>query len=714
MHRPKGSANPIEGFITVSLALHALRRWWKLALPAALLLASMGVMAIHTAFVPQYEAVAWLRIDEQPTHLAFESRYEDRQQAFASTQVELLRSPLVLGAVVREPDIAQYPEIKSQKDAERWLAKELSVSAVGKSELHRISIKASQPEHAARIVNAVLDAYFKLIEQDETGRTGRVITLLEEERERRGMEVAALRTEVQDLRKRAGDEPLLPRTDAAARQPLQDLQLRLITAEVDREMLKAKIRAAEQGESLPASGLDVESADRLLNEAPEVRALQAAVAEKQARLQAAESRSVQGKNDPLCRILAEELLRDEGKLARLQAELQRKTQSERATASQKKAAEELAALRAELESRQSAEEVLRARYEDQLKKLQQPTGERLELAAKMAQLERAEKVYEQIADRVTKFKTEQRAPGRVSLLQRAETPVAPVELFAFKRMAIAVLAGLGLPFILAVAWERLIRRVSDSQSLEEQVSGSLVMEVPLAPRVRDARGRAASNRDRTQRQMFEEGVDRLTTTLLLSAAAAEHRLLAVTSAAPSEGKTTLAAQLAISIAHATGKPTLVIDGDMRSPDLHRQFDLPMEPGLADVLAGKCGPDDAILRTGYSNVDLIPAGLLMGSALGLLRGNAMEALLQKLGERYDRIVLDTPPLLAASESIVLAKAAGACLLSTMRDVSRKDQVQKAQSRLDAAGIRIIGTVLNGAAAKNYSYSYGSKARQHVAC
>jgi len=82
---------------------------------------------VYLLFEPQYEAVAWLRIDEKAPHLAFESGMEERSQRFVNTQVELLHSPLVLGPVVREADIARFPEIMGQADPVKWLANQLAV-----------------------------------------------------------------------------------------------------------------------------------------------------------------------------------------------------------------------------------------------------------------------------------------------------------------------------------------------------------------------------------------------------------------------------------------------------------------------------------------------------------------------------------------------------------------------------------------------------------
>jgi tyrosine-protein kinase Etk/Wzc len=95
---------------------------------------------------------------------------------------------------------------------------------------------------------------------------------------------------------------------------------------------------------------------------------------------------------------------------------------------------------------------------------------------------------------------------------------------------------------------------------------------------------------------------------------------------------------------------------------------------------------------------------------LLGNGAWQAVLAAIPSDYRYIIIDTPPVLAASESLVLAKAADASLVCAMRDVSRMDQVRKASERLQAAGSRVIGTVLNGVPTRQYAYRYGTYAHR----
>ena len=159
------------------------------------------------------------------------------------------------------------------------------------------------------------------------------------------------------------------------------------------------------------------------------------------------------------------------------------------------------------------------------------------------------------------------------------------------------------------------------------------------------------------------------------------------------------------MARGVSEPTLLIDGDMRSPDVHNVFEIPLEPGLAAVLSSQCTVEDAIVRTWSDHVHLLPAGRLQVNPHQLLANGGFQSLLAELRDKYRYVVIDTPPVLSASEAIVLAKASDTCLVCVMRDVSRMDQVRKTCDRLSASGVRVTGAVFSGVPVREYAYRYG---------
>jgi capsular exopolysaccharide synthesis family protein len=206
--------------------------------------------------------------------------------------------------------------------------------------------------------------------------------------------------------------------------------------------------------------------------------------------------------------------------------------------------------------------------------------------------------------------------------------------------------------------------------------------------------------------LFEESVDSLRTYLSLSSHAQEHRIIAVCSAVSGEGKTSLAAQLAVCIARATREPTLLIDGDLRSPDVHDVFELQQSPGLAEVLQQDESLEESIDTSFSERLHILTAGRLRTNPHRLLGSGDFESIVERLKTTYRYIIIDTPPVLPASESLVFARSADTTILCMRRDFSRLDQSKAALSRMAAAGIHISGAVLNGIPSRQYAYRYGT--------
>jgi capsular exopolysaccharide synthesis family protein len=339
-----------------------------------------------------------------------------------------------------------------------------------------------------------------------------------------------------------------------------------------------------------------------------------------------------------------------------------------------------------------------------MKDVKQNSGDTLQLRFKQGELERSEKIYGLIAERIVKLRTERFAPERVVLMQRAVAPAAPVEVFPFRNVMLAALMGFAMPFGLALGWEKLICRVGDASNLEMLSHLPVLGEIAQLP-VRRRGVRKSSDQMGMGLRMFEESITSLQTTLMLAEDLRDLRVLTVTSATMHEGKTSVAAQLAMSLARTTCHPTLLIDGDMRSPKLHSIFDVPLSPGLTDVLEKKTPIEEAIVATTCPALDLLPAGDLRAAPHQLLGNGAPAALLESIPEKYRFIILDTPPVLAASESLILATMADATLVCVLRDVSRIDQIKKAYHRLLVAGGKPVGLVLNGVPTKTYAFNHG---------
>ncbi|MGD0294820.1 MAG: polysaccharide biosynthesis tyrosine autokinase [Terracidiphilus sp.] len=206
---------------------------------------------------------------------------------------------------------------------------------------------------------------------------------------------------------------------------------------------------------------------------------------------------------------------------------------------------------------------------------------------------------------------------------------------------------------------------------------------------------------------FEEAVRTIRNTILLSDFEGRLRSIVITSAAPGEGKTTIAAHLAIANADR-GKKTLIVDGDLRRPSLHAKFGFTPREGLSNVLTGELAWQDIVLPVeGKPNLSLLPAGLGSHRAADLI-GPRLSTLLDEFSKEFDLVILDSPPLLGFAECLQIATAADGVLIISQAGETRRRAVAEVIAVLNRLRANIVGVVLNqvsqNTSADGYSY-YG---------
>jgi capsular exopolysaccharide synthesis family protein len=210
------------------------------------------------------------------------------------------------------------------------------------------------------------------------------------------------------------------------------------------------------------------------------------------------------------------------------------------------------------------------------------------------------------------------------------------------------------------------------------------------------------------KSMESEAYRGVRTALYFSTQGEGHKVIQVTSPNPGDGKSTLAANLAVSIAQS-GKRTLLIDGDLRKPRVHKVFGIPAEVGLASVIVGEAEPGDAVQESAVPNLFLLPSGPIPPNPAELLTSQRFKELLALLREQYDFVIVDTPPLLAVTDPSVVAAQVDGVLLTIRRTKNDRPPAERARSILSTLGVNVIGVVINGADKRNdsggYGYGYG---------
>ena len=204
---------------------------------------------------------------------------------------------------------------------------------------------------------------------------------------------------------------------------------------------------------------------------------------------------------------------------------------------------------------------------------------------------------------------------------------------------------------------------------------------------------------------------RMVLTMIVGTDVARRRkTILLTSPFQGEGKSTTASGLAIAMAKA-GRRTLMIDGDLRKPTLHRIFELGDQSGLSTVMAGKEPLEKAIQRTAVEGLDVLPCGPIPANPSEILNSKAFAEMLQKLASRYDHIVLDSPPVLPVTDARILGATCDVTLLVLRANRSTRRMSEYAAEAMLGVGARVLGVVVNDVprskrSGYNGGYGYGN--------
>jgi capsular exopolysaccharide synthesis family protein len=286
------------------------------------------------------------------------------------------------------------------------------------------------------------------------------------------------------------------------------------------------------------------------------------------------------------------------------------------------------------------------------------------------------------------------------------------------RFAIAIVIGLALGAMLGFIRENhspVIRRRDELERLAP------VPNLAMVPQIRSMRrglfkfgSAAAGNGSRSATSGMElvtlsdakstgaEAYRTLRTNLLFSSAVQSLKLVVVTSAGPKEGKSTTTANLAITFAQQ-GNRVLIVDCDLRRPRIHKMFKRNTSPGLTDVLVGTAVIADCIHRTTVEQLFVLTAGTPPPNPSELLGSKQMRAFLDDVGQTFDMVILDTPPLLAASDAAILGRIADGTLVVVRAGLTQRAAIVEGIQQLEKVGARILGTVLNDPDAEVAKYA-----------
>lgn len=297
------------------------------------------------------------------------------------------------------------------------------------------------------------------------------------------------------------------------------------------------------------------------------------------------------------------------------------------------------------------------------------------------------------------------SPVQISTVRRATAPTAPSSPAPTRNAALGLLLGLALGFGLAVLREVLDTRVRTPDDIRAITDASVMTVMtdddesavhPLVVRDRPHAPNAEAIRRLRTNLQFLDVADRLET-------------IVVTSSVPAEGKSTVAANLAVTLADA-GARVVLVDADLRRPSIARYLDIEGGAGLTSVLIGQATIDDVVQPYATDRLHVLPAGQVPPNPSEMIGSRAMAWVLGELTKRYDVVVIDSPPLLPVTDAAILARLTGGALVVAGTHTLHRAQLTEALGSLEAVGAKALGIVANRvrrAPSDAYAYYGGSR-------
>jgi capsular exopolysaccharide synthesis family protein len=311
----------------------------------------------------------------------------------------------------------------------------------------------------------------------------------------------------------------------------------------------------------------------------------------------------------------------------------------------------------------------------------------------------------------------------IEILDRATVSGEPVFPQRLLLLALGLVSGLGLGSLLAISIDFRDHRIRGLIDLERALAGTglpVLGQLPLLP----PDGRLGVGNIRAQRRqrdlyshlypqsLMAERCRGVRTSLAFAVGRSTLRTLMVTSPNSSEGKSSTAMNLALSFCQA-GKSVVIVDADMRRPRIHQVFSDPIETGgtgLSGVLQGKATIEEAAVRApddAPDNLHILPCGDVPGNPAELIDAPGFRRTLAELRDRFDLVVIDSPPVLPVTDPLLIARHVDGVVVVTRCDSTTRGELQRAMSLLRQGDTNLLGVILNEVDTRQERYAYNAE-------
>ena len=713
--------------------LHAVRRRWWLILIMGVL-ASAGVMVFAWRTIPvEYTATAWLQVSLERPRVLFDTKDDDPLLRNRQTQTTLVTSNRVLTAALQRPGISQLPYIRNQVDPIMWLRRNLRVRFADQAEILEISMTGGDPEQIAAIVNAVKDAYMSevgdvsrnyALERKKLLEANYAQTLeLVKKRDQRYRELAnAVGSADSEVARKKALTAL--ETLADHRKHVNELRQQISGLERRIAILQSRLRYMEEHRPQTSEeerrqrdeAVIQQIVENALRADPWIAAAQARLSYLETRWFEERQRAAQGEKAPSAQRIQEEMetLRKglEQRRAELTPQLVEFAREQLAKGRAVAPPTETEQIQAEIAQAELEKAVLEDELKVALEQFEKEAAEAeqlgkysADLEAERAEVERLKAIAARMGDELERWNIELAAPPRVRVLEEASTPrISNINdkyrLVSF--LGLMAFLGTGAAVVLL---DFFLRPVSSAYQISYGLGLPVLGDLPLIERPITRWISRNGHMAETMRSVLIESVDQLRTILLHRAERQGLKVVLVTSALAREGKTTLVAQLATSLARA-GRRVVVVDGDLRRPRLHRLFRCPLSPGLSELAKNLARPEEIVRNAEIENLYVVTAGHCDGEVLEAVSQGKLDRFLQSLRDQCDLVLVDSSPILTTADALILAHVADSVVLSVIQDKSRLPRVFEAVQRLRSVDLPLLGIVLHGTAPSRYRSYYRS--------
>ena len=704
------------------------RYYWVILLTCALGL--VAAFFITKEMKPVYQAQSQIIFHQSQSNL-FGKQIErvellnpgDRWQfeQFWNTQREVLRSRWFGGRVVKKlgllddyeflpkppPEAEQRtPEMREKMVIAKLLGT-YQVSLAPDSRVANVVVKSNDAELSAKIADAVAETYVEYTQDFQSGGLEEIVTWFDSYVASKKTELEASQTDLQKFKR---DHNIL----SLSYENRQNLTANNM-ATVNEQLMEVRGKlSAESALLSQIREMEGAKADPTLTGAKASEALDEAQVRKRAIADLIDNSSLKeafGQEALLEQELADLRTRYLGEHPRVQA-----AQS-RLDVVRKNIREEISRIRLGVSNRVAVLQKNRANLEQQLEQLKSEVFALNELGVEYSQhMDRAEnlkKLYNTVLMRSAEMDLSSLYKGdTIQVLEKAEVPAGPVSPRLPLNLAVGLLIGIALgsaAIVLLDALDTTIKSDADVSSFSDKPLLALLPQIDgSALKSLETIGETAADTITftAPKSSFAEGIRTLRTNLMFMAPDNPPRLLLVTSPGPGEGKTMTSVNMAIAMAQS-GQKTLIIDADMRRPRLHKALGIEnRDQGLSSIILGNEELDQVVQATRIENLSMLSCGQIPPNPSELLHSERFAKLVEEVGEKYDRVIFDSPPLGAVSDALVLSHAVDGVLLILSFGNTQKEMLRRSVDQLMSIGAPLMGFVLNEirADASGYAYQY----------